>query len=403
MELAELEDDQKQLHIGRICRCCLNESFNMKSIFDTYLSDMLVSCANISISSNDGLPSLICFQCVQQVNRSYTFREQCERSDTMLRHWFQPTIAQSEIVEPIQSTQNEKAAASNQTDEVQFINVLLNCVNTTNNENSENSTIMLPIDEHNQIYLPDGKTVLLTESNGNPCIGSSALQLPLNIASNKCDCDSISSCDDVEDSNDFDNQEIAKHDDSFINAEFLNSKIPVIPDSYMELMDNFNEPQIQIKIPDTIMLDGELAENSLAKDNKIEEAIEQPTFICNICNKGFREKAALQKHRKIHFTRKQLSCQLCSKTFAQQSYLSKHLKRHTSDKKFMCTVCVATFKESNLLKIHMRIHTGEKPYNCTECDKSFIQSNQLETHKLIHGNSRPNVCEICEKCKSNYI
>ena len=76
------------IDFNRICRCCLTERLHMKLIFDTTsLPDMLMSCASILIKENDNLPSLICNQCIQQVNRSYTFRKQCENSDNTLREW----------------------------------------------------------------------------------------------------------------------------------------------------------------------------------------------------------------------------------------------------------------------------------------------------------------------------
>lgn len=45
---------------------------------------------------NDGLPSQICMQCVQHINRAYSFRQLCERSENALRELFgrpiQPTF-----------------------------------------------------------------------------------------------------------------------------------------------------------------------------------------------------------------------------------------------------------------------------------------------------------------------
>ena len=41
----------------------------------------------LQIESGDGLPPLICLQCVHQVSQAYTFKQQCEQSDANLRQF----------------------------------------------------------------------------------------------------------------------------------------------------------------------------------------------------------------------------------------------------------------------------------------------------------------------------
>ncbi|GLV46532.1 uncharacterized protein CBL_20857 [Carabus blaptoides fortunei] len=50
---------------------------------------MIMSCTSVMIEENDGLPSQICIQCLQQVNRSFTFKKLCEKSDAALREFLQ--------------------------------------------------------------------------------------------------------------------------------------------------------------------------------------------------------------------------------------------------------------------------------------------------------------------------
>ncbi|KAF2905261.1 hypothetical protein ILUMI_00912 [Ignelater luminosus] len=56
---------------SKICRTCLIEKVNMRPIFDAYVADMLMECANVQVVENDGLPKTICLQCLQQVNRRF--------------------------------------------------------------------------------------------------------------------------------------------------------------------------------------------------------------------------------------------------------------------------------------------------------------------------------------------
>lgn len=45
------------------------------------------------IENGDGLPSLICLQCVHQISRCYSFKQLCEQSDINLRQYLgKPTI-----------------------------------------------------------------------------------------------------------------------------------------------------------------------------------------------------------------------------------------------------------------------------------------------------------------------
>lgn len=47
--------------------------------------------------TGDGLPAQVCQQCVQQVNISYDFKIQCERSDANLRHYLH-TLKRQELL-----------------------------------------------------------------------------------------------------------------------------------------------------------------------------------------------------------------------------------------------------------------------------------------------------------------
>lgn len=41
-----------------------------------------------------------------------------------------------------------------------------------------------------------------------------------------------------------------------------------------------------------------------------------PTFICNICNRGFRTERTLKIHTYLHTGKRPLSCEVCGKTFS---------------------------------------------------------------------------------------
>lgn len=78
-------------NISRLCRVCLEEGV-FTSIFSTELvamapADMLVMCANIKVSKNDGLPPTICNNCMYRLGVAFHLKQQCENSDMRLRQY----------------------------------------------------------------------------------------------------------------------------------------------------------------------------------------------------------------------------------------------------------------------------------------------------------------------------
>mmetsp|Transcript_1632 Transcript_1632/g.3762 ORF Transcript_1632/g.3762 Transcript_1632/m.3762 type:complete len:312 (+) Transcript_1632:838-1773(+) len=53
-------------------------------------------------------------------------------------------------------------------------------------------------------------------------------------------------------------------------------------------------------------------------------------------------------------------------------------------KYFKCIDCDKTFKHRSKMIRHRRIHTGEKPFQCSECEKTFRQRCHLRVHFQIH-------------------
>ncbi|XP_057665944.1 zinc finger protein 420-like isoform X1 [Diorhabda carinulata] len=104
------------LIIDKICRCCMCENENMLNMFEqksedeaedstTLLSDMLVACASIEVSSGDGLPNKLCKGCEEKLKSAYEFRKLCQKSDSTLKDLTQDTkkgIRQEEdiVVQP---------------------------------------------------------------------------------------------------------------------------------------------------------------------------------------------------------------------------------------------------------------------------------------------------------------
>uniref|UniRef100_A0A182NZW0 Uncharacterized protein n=1 Tax=Anopheles epiroticus TaxID=199890 RepID=A0A182NZW0_9DIPT len=86
-------------NISRLCRVCLEEGV-FTSIFSTELvpmapANMLVMCANIKVSRDDGLPSTICNNCMYRLGVAFHLKQQCENSDMRLRQYMNGGTAMS--------------------------------------------------------------------------------------------------------------------------------------------------------------------------------------------------------------------------------------------------------------------------------------------------------------------
>ncbi|CAH0557337.1 unnamed protein product [Brassicogethes aeneus] len=83
-----------ELAVDKVCRSCLCENEDMHNVFESTaenegetikLSDMMMACASVSVTNNDGLPTLLCSICENKLNIAYQFKQQCEKSDSTLR------------------------------------------------------------------------------------------------------------------------------------------------------------------------------------------------------------------------------------------------------------------------------------------------------------------------------
>ncbi|NWI66788.1 ZN394 protein, partial [Todus mexicanus] len=54
-----------------------------------------------------------------------------------------------------------------------------------------------------------------------------------------------------------------------------------------------------------------------------------------------------------------------------------------------CSECQRSFRHRSDLVKHRRTHTGEKPYVCAICGKSFTQSSNCRRHECTHTSDQP--------------
>lgn len=55
---------------------------------------------------------------------------------------------------------------------------------------------------------------------------------------------------------------------------------------------------------------------------------------------------------------------------------------HSDKKKFVCDVCDKDFKDPSALSAHKKIHSSVRPFQCRECARRFVTAAQLRVHTV---------------------
>ena len=122
---------------------------------------------------------------------------------------------------------------------------------------------------------------------------------------------------------------------------------------------------------------------------------------CVDCSKTFPTPDALQRHRYIHFSNRQLfKCEVCGETAAFESDMKRHKAKHVPTKKWFCVYpgCNKDFKRKSDLTSHAITHTGT-PQQCPEigCEYTNANPKNLKRHMKIHSDLKPLKCALCDE------
>lgn len=120
-------------------------------------------------------------------------------------------------------------------------------------------------------------------------------------------------------------------------------------------------------------------------------------YECDVCEKTFMTKPNLMAHKKIHSGIREYTCNQCGKAFVQKVNLENHMLTHIPSRPYLCDDCGKTFKSQVRLNNHMTVHSGLKPYSCDVCGRKFREKGTLRDHHRIHTGVMPFKCEFCDK------
>lgn len=297
---------------------------------------------------NDGLPTNICFRCMNRIEIYTEYRDTCIDNDKFLR----------DLITPLQLSPTSSSSCSsasrliikNELDGVIF-----------NNTNDDEEDV---VQKRHEIYMEDvqGETEFYPDEN-------SLLMV----------------VDPTKYYDSSDHSDIAASD----------TEIPFQSSQSLEKLTEDNE-----KILREVFLcqycDLAFTKEEACVVHEVTGHNQQIPHTCNFCPFNSPNRNIVIVHIKdVHGLDKPFICVHCKKGFGRRSDLKKHTVVHTGVRPYMCPVCQRNFSRNTNLTKHMRIHSGHKPHVCNKCPRSFTTKSDLFRHFQIHLEAKPFKCVKC--------
>lgn len=383
------EEDPKNLY-NSSCRVCLinnNEGIRMAALFATTyqsidLSKMMNSCTSLEIGPEDGLPTLICTNCLGNLISAYEFQIQCKKTDRELR---------IELGMPLSTCKIDEDRTLN----IDFtIPTILPPISTESAVKNEDSDCSMSVE------------MFVTNLSDEVMDGKGEFKSINNVEENEVL---------KKESIDVETKELKSH----VTEERLMDDTAAVTDSWSDSEDERPlKKTVSVKTKKEFpCLVCEKVFNKpyrLLRHSNVHNVYGKP-FECDVCKIRFVSKSSLIRHAIKHTDilsdqttspkDKPLGyeCAECSRFFFKQESLSAHLKSHKQQmdgKEYKCEYCEKTFNKMNMLTRHSMSHDEFKHHKCNVCDQKFALASQLIDHMNRHRGIKPHICHLCNKGKS---
>lgn len=99
---------------------------------------------------------------------------------------------------------------------------------------------------------------------------------------------------------------------------------------------------------------------------------EKEKFKCDTCGKLFSSLKHRENHVYLAHT-KVYYCKTCTLPFSgREAFYIHNTRSNECSKRYLCPDCGARFSATSALKVHIRRHRGEKPFKCQYCEKGRL-------------------------------
>ncbi|XP_049792369.1 zinc finger protein 91-like isoform X1 [Schistocerca nitens] len=446
-------------NMSEICRLCLSSEGSILPIFGEEeaeephipLSFRILACVSVEVTHSDGLPSLICQQCLKQVDSWTEFKQQCDASQATLKEWQRAAEAAAALDSSTNDTPDRVVTS------VSDVTDLGSQPSPAANKISSRRRHFIAVDQVKETtikqeppddYGNDDDDILEDEEEEEEEDDDSMTELV-------DDAESVSSCEDdrrmyshvpveikqeeieVSDGSDNEyshNSQVAGSSTQVDSGLSKNVVKTEREGSGTEAGNHHGQSQRLTRRPRRLFLARKKRFGLSSGGSKI--------FPCHVCNKGFGRKSHAIRHEMSHSHMIQLSqatsgnsCLMCNKTFSNRSNLDRHLRLHRGhqlqtalelgntrqngpswqnsepntgqavesgsaepEADYYCYLCGKTFLSQYRLKMHMGQHSN---YKCPKCGKCFKGGTALSNHLRIH-NIRGFVKHTCRFCMRSF-
>lgn len=414
----------------RICRVCLIECSDMKSLFmkmdgeNRNLLEILAFAADINVKIEDSLPKQVCGECQTIMCKADAFKRRCLNSETILNNIYQNSLSRAET-----SNIDKKCSIKDENGDItaNLSNYILfepsNITNYCSQDGFDKKNLLIG---QTSIYpIADTSFCKLTDTKvpENP---DQSVKEEINLNFD----DEISFSDHYDDETQCERIPVELKDEKPLKSEgkkhtcccgleftakdkYKSHLKQQNCNKYKKLLEKVAKNKLvtvkndiecvecnqKFKTPNDWRIHQQVHRNEHLSENK------SLSHICKFCLTQFKTQAALKTHilkheKTVNSKPESYQCSFCLRNFKNKTSLSAHIQRHelTDSIKHVCKVCKREFKYKAYLENHvLTMHLRKNGISCEVCGQSFPNKESMEIHKESHKNEKKHRCNICNK------
>lgn len=276
------------------------------------LPHRIMSCAQIRVVEDDGLPAAICHQCLAQVDKSYQFKLLCEKSDATLRQNLQD---------------KEKGGDTDSVDGGDAWEVMKFTPEVIINEGESEETV----DQNGENHCDSDPGGNDTDVTSEPLHTYPLSEVQALLRHH--------------------GTELKLQGDSRArrNVKVLNFSANGNSVNFEQNGDGYQS----LYGVEAILNNDQNDTYSSSKSRRSRDG--QKLFQCRLCPKSYSFSSALSRHKAVHNTAlRPYVCIVCKKGFAEPEKLERHTRTHLVDQTYHCDACGRVFKALATYERHLK-------------------------------------------------